>query len=60
MEVSNNYRNYTLESKGLSEKSRSKVVDNICEETWRQTRRIGSELPMYAQGEVYLNIVNDL
>lgn len=56
----NNYRNYTPESGGLSEESRSKVVDDICEETWRQPRRIGSEWHMYGQTEVYLSIISDL
>lgn len=57
---SSNYRNYTPESRGLSEKSESKVLDGICEETCRQTRRIGSEWHRYEQAEVYLSIVSGL
>lgn len=54
---SNDYRNYTPESRGLSEKNRSKVVDDISGETWRQTGRIGSEWHMHEQAVVYLSII---
>lgn len=33
------------------------MLDGICEETCRQTRRIGSEWHRYEQAEVYLSIV---
>lgn len=45
-------------AEGWGTRARSKVVNDICEETWTQTRRIGCELHVNQQAGGNLSILS--